>query len=465
MSHILVPVMSQDFVPSASAKAAKAQSAEHANLTVLSSAGALEWTVSLPLVGKWYVHVLLAAGESRPCELSLNGQRQSGKVLDGTTGGWSGVHLKWFALGPFEFKEGNNSFRLEGAAGLPHLKMFIFSPESSLLRVEAKNLAAHGSGISPEEGTHRLLYGWSQVSFIEYKVHVPKAGKWFLHAIAAARSPYAYTVSINGQPQQGAFSMPATGSSDIDGLAWHSAGPYAFRAGENTLRLDFSNWTASLREFILAADPSGLPDEAMLRELERRLAEQERIHGEHDRLLREHDTRLREHDARLTSQDARLTSQDARIAALEAAMRKCGSCEDKIAALTDKLAQCGACAERITAQERTIADLLARVDDLTKKIAKGCPTPEPPPAENLEDIEGIGPKLAEVLHAAGLRTLKQLASTEVAELQKILKAAGGNKYARNDPSSWPQQARLMVEGKKAELHALQETLRAGRSKV
>ena len=73
--------------------------------------------------------------------------------------------------------------------------------------------------------------------------------------------------------------------------------------------------------------------------------------------------------------------------------------------------------------------------------------------------------LAEVLHAAGLRTLKQLASTEVAELQKILKAAGGNKYARNDPSSWPQQARLMVEGKKAELHALQETLRAGRSKV
>ena len=129
-----------------------------------------------------------------------------------------------------------------------------------------------------------------------------------------------------------------------------------------------------------------------------------------------------------------MSSQDARIAALEAAMRKCGSCEDK-------------------------------------KIAKGCPTPEPPPAENLEDIEdiedieGIGPKLAEVLHAGGIRPLKQLASTEVAELQKILKPAGGNNCARNDPSSWPQQARLMVEGKKAELHALQETLRAGRCKV
>lgn len=148
--------------------------------------------------------------------------------------------------------------------------------------------------------------------------------------------------------------------------------------------------------------------------------------------------------------------------------KKLAELETKLTALADKAARCGDCEALITAQNQTIAALSARLDELAKKCAeKHTTTPPPPPPpepDDLEKIEGIGPKIAEVLQAAGIRTYKQLAAAEVAELQKILKTAGGTKFARNDPSTWPKQAQLLVEGKKAELTALQDTLRAGRPK-
>jgi predicted flap endonuclease-1-like 5' DNA nuclease len=79
--------------------------------------------------------------------------------------------------------------------------------------------------------------------------------------------------------------------------------------------------------------------------------------------------------------------------------------------------------------------------------------------DDLSIVEGIGPKINQVLHAAGIQSLFQLSESEVAALKEIL-AAAGLKLA--DPTTWPQQARLAIAGDLETLNALQATLRGGR---
>lgn len=80
------------------------------------------------------------------------------------------------------------------------------------------------------------------------------------------------------------------------------------------------------------------------------------------------------------------------------------------------------------------------------------------PKDNLQLIEGIGPKIAEVLEAAGITTFAQLAATTVEELQTILEEKVRIFY----PDTWPEQAALAAEGKMEELKALQDQLEGGR---
>ncbi len=81
-------------------------------------------------------------------------------------------------------------------------------------------------------------------------------------------------------------------------------------------------------------------------------------------------------------------------------------------------------------------------------------------ADRLEMIEGIGPKINAVLLAAGIRTFAQLATSEVAALEEILRAAGMRRLI--NPQSWPEQADLAARGKWEELKALQKQLKGGR---
>jgi predicted flap endonuclease-1-like 5' DNA nuclease len=82
-------------------------------------------------------------------------------------------------------------------------------------------------------------------------------------------------------------------------------------------------------------------------------------------------------------------------------------------------------------------------------------------ADNLEIIEGIGPTIAGVLQAAGIRTFAQLAKSDPAEIKEILNEAGMGNLA--DPTSWSEQAQLAADGKLDQLAALQANLKAGRS--
>ncbi len=81
--------------------------------------------------------------------------------------------------------------------------------------------------------------------------------------------------------------------------------------------------------------------------------------------------------------------------------------------------------------------------------------------DNLQRIEGVGPKIAELLNAAGITTFDQLANTAVTDLQKILEEAGP-RYQLADPASWPQQADLAAQADWTALEALQESLKGGR---
>lgn len=81
-------------------------------------------------------------------------------------------------------------------------------------------------------------------------------------------------------------------------------------------------------------------------------------------------------------------------------------------------------------------------------------------AEDLTVVEGIGPKICEIFANAGIVTFKDLASAKVEKLQELLKAAG-SRYAMANPSTWPEQANLLANGKFEEFEKLTAELDGG----
>jgi predicted flap endonuclease-1-like 5' DNA nuclease len=80
--------------------------------------------------------------------------------------------------------------------------------------------------------------------------------------------------------------------------------------------------------------------------------------------------------------------------------------------------------------------------------------------DDLELIEGIGPKIAGLFHDAGIHMFWELEQTPVARMQEILDAAGPH-YRLANPASWAKQSGLAANNKWAELRKLQDELTAG----
>jgi predicted flap endonuclease-1-like 5' DNA nuclease len=81
--------------------------------------------------------------------------------------------------------------------------------------------------------------------------------------------------------------------------------------------------------------------------------------------------------------------------------------------------------------------------------------------DDLKIVEGIGPKIEELLHNAGIKTWEALSETSVDRIKEILDAAGPS-YQIHDPGTWPKQAGLAAEGKWDELKKWQDELDAGK---
>ena len=93
-------------------------------------------------------------------------------------------------------------------------------------------------------------------------------------------------------------------------------------------------------------------------------------------------------------------------------------------------------------------------EPLVATVSKG-------PKDDLKIVEGIGPKIEELLFNAGVTTYGQLAATGVQQLKDILSDAG-SRFAMHDPGTWPAQSLLAANGEWAELKAYQDFLNAGK---
>ncbi len=126
----------------------------------------------------------------------------------------------------------------------------------------------------------------------------------------------------------------------------------------------------------------------------------------------------------------------------------------------------------IESRDREIADWRVRCEELQSKLDRLAEGPaidlEAARAagfslkaeDDLEIIEGIGPKIALLLRAAGVQRFWQLSKMTPAQIQPLLDAAGPN-YRLANPGSWPEQAALAANNQWHELKSLQDVLIAG----
>ncbi|CAG4989166.1 hypothetical protein DYBT9275_00235 [Dyadobacter sp. CECT 9275] len=98
-------------------------------------------------------------------------------------------------------------------------------------------------------------------------------------------------------------------------------------------------------------------------------------------------------------------------------------------------------------------------------VAVAAPAVEAPAVvadgDDLKIIEGIGPKIADLLVEGGIVTFADLAASTPEAIQEILDKAGPQ-YNVHNPSTWPAQAQLAADGKWDELKTLQDELIGGR---
>ncbi len=90
---------------------------------------------------------------------------------------------------------------------------------------------------------------------------------------------------------------------------------------------------------------------------------------------------------------------------------------------------------------------------------------DPAPAKGGDDltkIEGIGPKISEILITNGIDTYAKLAEMDAEGIKKMLVEVGPQ-YNRADPGTWPKQAEYAAKGEWEALKKWQDELDGGRA--
>jgi predicted flap endonuclease-1-like 5' DNA nuclease len=101
-------------------------------------------------------------------------------------------------------------------------------------------------------------------------------------------------------------------------------------------------------------------------------------------------------------------------------------------------------------------ELSTNLKEEESQRASGEEVKEP---DDLTRIEGIGPKINQILQEAGIQTFEQLSNSDPGTLQSLLDES---RLSFADPNSWPEQAKLASERNWDELENLQEKLKGGR---
>ncbi len=102
-----------------------------------------------------------------------------------------------------------------------------------------------------------------------------------------------------------------------------------------------------------------------------------------------------------------------------------------------------------------------RINSLENELSSFVVAKVPVVPDDLKIVEGIGPKIEELLNNKGIYTFKQLSAASIDHIREILDEAGPN-YKIHDPGTWGKQAQLADEGKWDELKAWQDELDGGK---
>jgi large subunit ribosomal protein L27 len=115
--------------------------------------------------------------------------------------------------------------------------------------------------------------------------------------------------------------------------------------------------------------------------------------------------------------------------------------------------------EAVAVETPAAVEAVAMVAD--EEPAAKAPSKKGPKLDDLKIVEGVGPKIEQLLKDGGINTWTELAETSVDRLREILDAAG-SRYQIHDPGTWPAQAKFAAEGKFEELKEYQDMLIGGK---
>ncbi len=112
------------------------------------------------------------------------------------------------------------------------------------------------------------------------------------------------------------------------------------------------------------------------------------------------------------------------------------------------------------ADKQRIAELEAALANVKATPAPIAVAPVATKPDDLEVVEGIGPKVNELFKAKGVTTYAQLAAMSKEEVAGVLES-GGSRFQILNGNSWPKQAELLRDGKTEEFQAYTDYLIAG----
>ena len=128
---------------------------------------------------------------------------------------------------------------------------------------------------------------------------------------------------------------------------------------------------------------------------------------------------------------------------------------EKTEEIVEEITEVEEVVEEITEVEEEITE----VEEVVEEV-KAAPASDAKP-DDLKKIEGIGPKIAQLLTEGGISTFEALSKTDPDKIREILLAAG-SRYKMHDPTTWPKQAGIAAAGDWDALKKLQDELDGGR---
>lgn len=156
--------------------------------------------------------------------------------------------------------------------------------------------------------------------------------------------------------------------------------------------------------------------------------------------------------AELEARSAAVGKRAEELAARETVLQR------QLQEIDSRTAQANAALARLQAADGELAVLRSRSAKLGDIVRQRYQTRTG--ADDIEVVEGIGPKIAELLHNDGIHSFRELSMVSVDRFNRVLEA-GGPRFKLANPGTWAEQARLLAEGEYVAFEKLKDELTAG----